>query len=73
MGTARDTESKISDMGAWDFWAHPRSLGFSEKDSAAFFNGTADSLQRARAEWAGAVAKSALIMAEAGQPFGKPS
>lgn len=73
MSMARDTESKISTMGAWDFWARPYGIGLSDEDAAALKDGTANQDQLARAEFHAISAKNALIGAEAGHPFGKPS
>lgn len=73
MSMVPDAESKISTMSAWDFWARPYGIGLSAEDAAALNEGTANPEQLARAEFHAMSAKHALIGAEAGQPFGKPS
>lgn len=73
MSMTRGTESTISTMGAWDFWARPYGIGLSAEDAAALKEGTASPEQLERAEIHAMSAKHALIGAEAGQPFGKPS
>jgi hypothetical protein len=67
-------ESKtIRDMAPYDFWAAPYAIGLCPDDVEAVKNGTAGPELQMRAHMLAQVAQTALINAEAGQPFGKPS
>lgn len=57
----------IAQMGAWDFWAHPDSVGLSAEDAAAIKSSTATPEQISRARSRGQAAMNALIVAEGPQ------
>lgn len=63
----------IRGMGPWQFWARTWALGLSDEDAQALKDGTADAAQRTRAEAHFMMARNALIGADVGVPFGKPS
>lgn len=65
--------SSIGLMAAWDFWATPYGIGLVGDDAEAIRNGTADEAQQARARICLMAAKNALITAEVGIPFSRPS
>jgi hypothetical protein len=63
----------IAEMGPWDFQASADSLALTDEDQAAIDDGTATPEQLARLQVVGQMARHALMSADAGHPFGKPS